>query len=819
MKKRISAFITAIVLIIMTFALPAYADEITWQDNTENGRIEKNSTDEEQPAEVNDWGGDDFVAKEEPAAETGEEDSASKGMSAEQGTAAALAVAAAGAALLRKRGGRQPEKGGIYITESDRTTLLEKINQIASSTYYIDEDGYLREDKNAPVKEGGSKTYSKLLSGMIDSDKKIILGRDRTYTAGEKEETLEGGIAIGDNGSDQVVIVEEDTNPYTLAHELSHAFRAIHGQRNEAKAEINHDEEGYAILAENKIRYETGAALRTDGDSRADIDGDGIPDGDGSYGQIEGELNLDWIYERQEEMKAASGSIFNFAKKSTSKKSSSSKKSSGSSKKGSNKKSSSSKKSSGGDSSNRTGSGKGSDKNNKSILTRISDFLTSGAERAASRQQSKKTHTEKVGESRSPKRMTDGAKKEQKKALKKIKTTIQKTGSRLSTAGTAAAGRQQSKKTHTEKVGESRSSKQMTKDAKTEQKKAAREAGEGFKDSFKDTACSVKSAGKTLVNATGINGKQKKEQAVGKIYGITRGIGTTIAHPIKTAKGIASGIRKKAKEKGESYVGGYILGEVTQTAAAAGAAAAAGKGLKGAKAAKKTKPKKSNGLADAGSKSGKNTVVNKLTSADVKTAIEKNGMSVEAFSKLLDPNRILTPDELKFVNKVRTDIGLPQQGTVMNKTIPQSDIYNYLYNGEYVGVRGFVSVDEHSNTLKKLVDVVEGNRLDYNNTAFKTASGVDGITKSIGKADTVYGKITYVLNETDGINIPTDFPIEANAPYTGRGFTGSKNIVLPELVQNMRPFVDGDVMGIYDAKTGVLRQQFVYDSDLGWLLK
>ena len=69
MKKQISAFITAIILIIMTFALPAYADEITWQDNTENGRIEKNSTDEKQPAEVNDWGGDDFVAKEEPAAE------------------------------------------------------------------------------------------------------------------------------------------------------------------------------------------------------------------------------------------------------------------------------------------------------------------------------------------------------------------------------------------------------------------------------------------------------------------------------------------------------------------------------------------------------------------------------------------------------------------------------------------------------------------------------------------------------------------------------------------------------------------------------
>ena len=125
-------------------------------------------------------------------------------------------------------------------------------------------------------------------------------------------------------------------------------------------------------------------------------------------------------------------------------------------------------------------------------MTRISDFLTSGAERAASRQQSKKTHTEKVGESRSPKRMTDSAKKAQKKA--------------------------------------------------------AKEAGKGFKDSFKDTAFSVKSAGKTLVNATGINGKQKKEQAVDKIYGITRGIGTTIAHPIRSAKEIASGIKKTAND-------------------------------------------------------------------------------------------------------------------------------------------------------------------------------------------------------------------------------------------------------------------------------
>ena len=149
----------------------------------------------------------------------------------------------------------------------------------------------------------------------------------------------------------------------------------------------------------------------------------------------------------------------------------------------------------------------------------------------------------------------------------------------------------------------------QTDGAKKAQKKAAKEAGKGFKDSFKDTVCSVKSAGKTLLNATGINGKQKKEQAVDKIYGITRGIGTTIAHPIRSAKEIASGIKKKAKEKGESYVGGYILGEVTQTAATAGVAAAAGKGLKGAKAGKNaekgTRPR--NGISNSVKIEGRGT--------------------------------------------------------------------------------------------------------------------------------------------------------------------------------------------------------------------
>lgn len=61
-----------------------------------------------------------------------------------------------------------------------------------------------------------------------------------------------------------------------------------------------------------------------------------------------------------------------------------------------------------------------------------------------------------------------------------------------------------------------------------------------------------------------------------------------------------------------------------------------------------------------------------------------------------------------------------------------------------------------------------------------------------------------VLDDIEGIKIPTDFLTEENILYAGRGFTGSKNIILPELVQDMRPFIDGDILGICDAKTGEL---------------
>ena len=212
--------------------------------------------------------------------------------------------------------------------------------------------------------------------------------------------------------------------------------------------------------------------------------------------------------------------------------------------------------------------------------------------------------------------------------------------------------------------------------------------------------------------------------------------------------------------------------------------------------------------------------ISRLTSAEVKEAIKNHGLSVEEFSRLLNPNKLLTAEEFELVKSVRNEIGLPQTGTVMNKTIPQSDIYNYLYNDNYIGIRGFVSVDEHSNSLRSLGEVYEGNRLDYNNTSFKIGAGVDGVSKSVGNADTVYGKISYVLDDVDSVKLPTDLPTSDNAPYTGRGFTGSKNIVLPELIQKERAFKTGDILRIFDSTTGKEVLTFVYDKKVGnWVMK
>ncbi|MBQ6464534.1 MAG: pre-toxin TG domain-containing protein [Pseudobutyrivibrio sp.] len=208
------------------------------------------------------------------------------------------------------------------------------------------------------------------------------------------------------------------------------------------------------------------------------------------------------------------------------------------------------------------------------------------------------------------------------------------------------------------------------------------------------------------------------------------------------------------------------------------------------------------------------------TAPEIRNIIESHGLTVDEFVELLDDQRVLTDTEAQLVQTIRTEIGLPTEGTLMSKTVPQAEIYKYL-NGEYTSVRNFVSVEEHSFRLSGLDAQYEGNRLDYNGTLFKPSEGVSGIANptidALNTADTVYGRITYVLDDASSVSYTSDVPSAENAPYTGRGFTASENIVLPEMIQENRPFQTGDVFTVYDAATGNPISEFQYVKNEGWI--
>ena len=194
------------------------------------------------------------------------------------------------------------------------------------------------------------------------------------------------------------------------------------------------------------------------------------------------------------------------------------------------------------------------------------------------------------------------------------------------------------------------------------------------------------------------------------------------------------------------------------------------------------------------------------TSPEIKAKINKAGYSLEDFSNLVDADTTLSAKTDAFVKAVRKEIGIPAPKTKMNKTIPTEFVESYL-SGERNSFAGFVSVDEHSKSLTTLPEIVEGNRLDYPNTPF-----------DLEKTKT-YAKISFFLDEADKLDIPFGELDNASYPFTGRGFTGSKNIILPEykLIEE-RNFMDGDLITIFESKSGNPIRQYKYIENKGWKL-
>ena len=194
------------------------------------------------------------------------------------------------------------------------------------------------------------------------------------------------------------------------------------------------------------------------------------------------------------------------------------------------------------------------------------------------------------------------------------------------------------------------------------------------------------------------------------------------------------------------------------------------------------------------------------TSPEIKAIINKAGYSLEDFSNLVDADTTLSAKTDAFVKAVRKEIGIPAPKTKMNKTIPTEFVESYL-SGERNSFAGFVSVDEHSKSLTTLPEIVEGNRLDYPNTPF-----------DLEKTKT-YAKISFFLDEADKLDIPFGELDNASYPFTGRGFTGSKNIILPEYkLMEERNFMDGDLITIFESKSGNPIRQYKYIENKGWKL-
>lgn len=82
-----------------------------------------------------------------------------------------------------------------------------------------------------------------------------------------------------------------------------------------------------------------------------------------------------------------------------------------------------------------------------------------------------------------------------------------------------------------------------------------------------------------------------------------------------------------------------------------------------------------------------------------------------------------------------------------------------------------------------------------------------------------YSKISFTLDKSDQLYIPFSEVENGSYPFTGRGFTGSDNIVLPEYkLSKNHVFIDGDMISIHNSQTGEITRRYGFTKDNGWEL-
>ena len=151
-----------------------------------------------------------------------------------------------------------PEGNGIWVPKESRDEIISKINEISAVQYTYDDNGFVVKDKDAPIDDTKSIKASKLIDNVIYNANRTIIGIDDTfYRPNIKDEQIQanklnGGISIGDETTDSVVLVEKgNVEGINILHELGHVLEDF-------KDDVS------AMELENEIRRELQMQERED---------------------------------------------------------------------------------------------------------------------------------------------------------------------------------------------------------------------------------------------------------------------------------------------------------------------------------------------------------------------------------------------------------------------------------------------------------------------------------------------------------------------------------------------------------------------------
>ncbi|WP_088655845.1 hypothetical protein [Geofilum rhodophaeum] len=160
-------------------------------------------------------------------------------------------------------------------------------------------------------------------------------------------------------------------------------------------------------------------------------------------------------------------------------------------------------------------------------------------------------------------------------------------------------------------------------------------------------------------------------------------------------------------------------------------------------------------------------------SDNIDALLAKEGIDMNTFKEIQKtPFADLSIKQRSLINKVRNSIPEPTSNTLMQKTIPYSDIANYT-SGKYTSCKGYVTTAADAKHLSNVEDIYYGMRLDYSGTKFSAADKSCGIIRF--KADNIT-KIE-VPKSPANLGTVTDPP-----PFTGHGFTAANKgrLAVPE---------------------------------------